>query len=228
MISRDKEDGQIQKSLSKALEYYEKSIIPRASVMAIPYIGGSIDRLLSGKAALKWQEKVMKLLKELNLRLQGIEENKIDKDFLENEEFEGLIIQVFQALQFTHEQEKIGYFADILSRVVTLPLSRDERKERYVSLVEELTGIHIRIIKLFAKRKTFCGKNYTDNDVVITAAEISKQLGLRQVEIEAFCSDLLSRGLLYDPHLGKYGYKPGSYALHPSAYSFIEVLNLAT
>jgi len=74
--------------------------------MAIPYIGGSIDRLLSGKAAKKWQEKVKKLLEELKLRLRNVEENKIDKEFLESNEFESLIIRTFQALQSTYEQEK--------------------------------------------------------------------------------------------------------------------------
>ena len=218
----------IADQISEALECYERSIIPRAAVAAIPHIGGSIDRLLSGRAARRWQERVMSLIEELRVRFDKIEESYIDKEFLNSDEFEELIIRVFQALQSTHEHEKIAYFAQVLSKVVTTPLLRDERAQRYIMLVDDLTGLHIRIIKLFAERRQSSIKKGRPEDVVILRAkEIAESLGGSQEEIEAFCSDLVARSLLYDPQLGLVEYQRGSYALHPSAFPFIDFLDLS-
>jgi len=213
---------------SKILEQYGRSIIPRAAVVAIPYVGSTIDVLLSGKASRRWQERVMSLLDELRIRLGKIEESQIDKGFLSSDEFEQLIIRVFQALQSSHGHEKITYFAEILSKVATKGSPRDERAERYITLVNELTGLHIRIIKLFAERReSSLSKGRTEEIIIFGAKEISEILSVSQEQIEAFCSDLVARSLLYDPQLGLADYRRGSYALHPSAVPFTEFLNLS-
>ena len=213
---------------SRILERYERSIIPRAAVVGIPYVGSTIDVLLSGKASRRWQERVMSLLDELRIRLGKIEESHIDKGFLDSDEFQQLIIRVFQALQSSYEHEKITYFAEILSRVITKGSLRDERAERYITLVNELTGLHIRIIKLFAERReSSLSKGRAEEIIILGAKEISEILSVSQEQIEAFCSDLVAHCLLYDPQVGLADYRRGSYALHPSAVHFIKFLNLS-
>ncbi len=215
-MSMNSNDRSINDVVKKATEYYEHSVIPRAAVAAIPYIGGTLDILLSGYAARRWQKKVASMFEELGSNLAKITENQVNKEFINSEEFESLIIRVIQALQTTHEREKISYFANILSKVVTTELLQNEKAQRYIGLVDELTGLHIRILKTFADRPR----------EVMDASTIADMIGGDFQEIQAYCSDLEAHSLLYNPTIGTYGGGGGRYRIHPSAIPFLEFLNV--
>jgi CRISPR/Cas system CSM-associated protein Csm5 (group 7 of RAMP superfamily) len=198
-------------------ENYERSVIPRALVAAIPYVGGTIDILLSGYPARRWQERVINLLDELKNKFEHINENQINKEYIQSDEFESLVIQIIQALQTTYEQEKISYFANILTNVAITPSLQNENAQRYVKIINELSGLHIRILKIV--------KETQDQ---VRASDISTKIGGNFAEIEAYLSDLAAHSLIYDPSAGTLGWGPGSYRIHPSAIPFIELLTTST
>ena len=228
MVKNNFKSSIVKKEIDNALEYYENSIIPRAMVQTIPVVGSSIDTILTGKISRNWRNNVLKLLQDLKKRLDGIEEKYLDFKYIHSEDFEALIFQILFSLQTTYQEEKIKLFSKIIANSVQIKFSKELRKERIVKIIEELTILHIKIIVLFVEKKKLLLKNIENkNDLIIlTSDEIAKKLNVNKYEIEAFCSDLLARAIIYDPHIGTYDYKPGSYALHLSAQSFIEILDL--
>jgi len=197
----------------RVTDNYERSIIPRALVAAIPYVGGTIDILLSGYSARRWQERVINLLNELKNKFEHISEDQINKDYIQSSEFESLIIQIIQALQTTYEQEKISYFANILTNVAITPSLQNENAQRYVKIINELSGLHIRILKIV-----------NESQDSVRASDISKIIGGNFTEIEPYLSDLSAHSLIHDPSAGTLGWTPGGYKIHPSAIPFIELL----
>lgn len=209
--------------LKGLIEYYEKSDGIRVLTLLLHPIGGSLDFLLSGGAYFpKWRDRIESLVLEFRERLLHCEETKVDHDFARSEEFYGLVARVIHDLQSTWQKEKIGIFAQVLTGIITKPFSQDVQRERYLALVHELSLLHIAMLRLFwqKREKASNGKAIA----ILTAEEIAGRLRVSQTETEAFCADLMSRGLLFDPQVGLYDYKRGSYALHPSAYAFLELI----
>jgi hypothetical protein len=214
----------VQRIVVSAAEKYGRSVIARTVVTAIPYVGSPINELLTGKWGRRWQQRTEEWLALLDERMQAIEEGKVDKAFLESDEFASLVVSIVQRLQSTHEAEKVACFANILSRAITNEWSGDPRVTRYLVLVHELGLLHMKILGMFEKRARTLSDTGEGAIPILQTTAIAAELDLSVEETEPFCADLASRGLLYDPHVGLAGYKKGSYALHPSAKPFLGVV----
>ena len=82
-----------KKKIETVLDKYSENSIFRAGINAIPYIGGSLDILLTTGVQRKSQERFEKFLNELEKQLKNVEENKLNYSYLESEEFYDLFIQ---------------------------------------------------------------------------------------------------------------------------------------
>ncbi|MEM1359888.1 MAG: hypothetical protein AAGF89_16905, partial [Bacteroidota bacterium] len=71
----------ISDSLDKASEMYSNQVLIRASINAIPVIGGSLDLLLSSKGQEYTMRRIEGLISILNDKISALDNSKIDFKF---------------------------------------------------------------------------------------------------------------------------------------------------
>ncbi len=103
--------------ISKLLQLYEKSSWLRA-IVQLPPGGGSIDTLLAGKAAGINQKRVEELLENVNYQIEALDGNKINKSFLESEEFFEIFRTAAEIAARSANKEKRRLVAAYLSGAV--------------------------------------------------------------------------------------------------------------
>jgi hypothetical protein len=113
------------------IEKYSSVLPLKLFIQNIPYIGTSLDTILS-ETGNKWREKRMEqFLQSLNTRLNTIELS--DKDVIqamqnkvETEQFFDLFVQAGYKSTMTHKKDKISRYANILKNYLIKDLSTDD------------------------------------------------------------------------------------------------------
>lgn len=130
----------MKESLTKAVEYYESNKAIRAAVNLIPYVGGSIDVLISSKGQEITQKRTESLLNHLSTQILEIPREFIKNNYFETEEGFDLLIKSFEVSAKTRHEEKRKALAKLLSSV------NDQRKsysqndpEIFLDIIESLT-----------------------------------------------------------------------------------------
>ena len=130
-------------SISK---YYESNPIARIIVNAIPYIGGSIDVLLSSKWVSYQSQRVDDLLRNIEKELADVSQEKVDKGFLESEEFYDLVYSIAQsAISSRYPETRVGY-----AKVIRLAICQEETVyylEDIVRQIAEMKEIDLQLLK---------------------------------------------------------------------------------
>lgn len=98
----------------KLLEKYEENHVIRAIINLVPNIGGSLDILLSSKGSLWREERIKKLLSDLDSRIGELENPEHLNKIAESEEFYDLIVQSLGSVAKTRHKEKIKCYSNIL------------------------------------------------------------------------------------------------------------------
>jgi len=104
--------------VTKLLKWYEEAIWIRALVQ-LPPGGGSIDVLLSGKAASINQQRLDELLEEISTHLERLGEEKLNKDFLASEEFFEIFRTAAEIVAHSANAEKRQLVAAYLSGTIS-------------------------------------------------------------------------------------------------------------
>src|ERR1035438_2136956 len=97
-VMDDRTDGEPATPISKLQLRYADTLSLRASVQAIPYIGGSLDTLLAGRAAQIHLERVEKFTSDLAHRLTAVESAAAN---LNDEAFADLMLSTFEKVART-------------------------------------------------------------------------------------------------------------------------------
>lgn len=115
-------------------------------VASIPYIGSSIDAMFSGYGEKIRQRRIDQTITILKDDMAKTEQKKIDKTFLDGEEFYDLVLRVFRYSLRTRHSKKITLYCKILAGSVLLD-NRNERHsaEDFLGFVSELSLIDIRV-----------------------------------------------------------------------------------
>lgn len=98
----------------------------RVGVAAVPFVGGSIDALITTRAGKLVERRITALLDELRTTIGRLAEEKIDKDYVGSEEWDDLIIRSLRAAAETSDAEKIRLYAAILTGASQVHGLRDE------------------------------------------------------------------------------------------------------
>ena len=104
----------ITKEIDKAVEIYSNQVVIRSAIVAIPFVGSSIDTLLNGRASKIQTERILNAVNKLKDELEKVEDSKIDKLYLESEEFYDDIISYFNNITKERSELKVGYYSKIL------------------------------------------------------------------------------------------------------------------
>ncbi len=212
-------DKKIEQALSAASEKYAEVTLLRASVQIIPYIGGALDTLLSGKGSEIQRQRIEHMLKNLSERLSKIESAKVLEP---TEEFYDLSLAVFDGAVKSRSEEKRNRFASILVNQVKKEAAWDE-SEMAVHILNSLEDIHIQVLDL-ALSAPECTAPFGGLKVIALENKQSRSVGevtplclsthfkdYTTDRLRLICSELMSKGLLHDEGVGRMDAKAMEY-----------------
>jgi len=137
------------------LEKYNDNPQLRALISLVPNIGGAIDILLSEKGA-KWrEERLQKLLKELDAKIDLVKSNEYFdanmKERLVSEEFYDLLVQSMNSAIKTRQSQKIEMYANILLNHIINANNKNYSSELMVAILDSLTIDEITYLSVLHK-----------------------------------------------------------------------------
>ncbi|SFB15954.1 hypothetical protein SAMN05660845_1914 [Flavobacterium swingsii] len=157
------------------LEKYEDSNVLRALVNFIPYIGGSLDILLSAKGSIWREERLKSFLSILDKRISELENQEVIIKISESEEFYDLLIQSMNSVIKTRHHEKIECYANILTNSL-INHGSSISSELFISTLDIIT---IDEIKYLAELKK---NSYQIHIEIIDRKKVLWQKYLNQLE----------------------------------------------
>lgn len=123
--------------LSNITKHYEDNAIARVIVNAIPYIGGSVDVLLTQRWSRIRQQRIDDLLEKISVELSEIKETAVTKETLESEEFYDLVFQIASnAISSRCGETRVGY-----ARVIKTALNKEETFTNLEDIVRQIAGL---------------------------------------------------------------------------------------
>ncbi len=160
--------------IENLLKKYSDSTTLRAGVNAIPYVGGTLDILLSSGIQKKSEERFLNFLSELENQLKELDDNKLNYAYLESEEFYDLFIQVSNLAVRTRLQEKIRVYANILISSLVLEFHNNIKAEDVLNIIEGLTENDIKFIKIISKYLELDNADKVNSNKVFNSSSFSK------------------------------------------------------
>ena len=116
---------------------YESNPFLRMLVNAIPYVGGSIDVLLSAKWAEFHSKRVDVFITRTQAEMAELQESSLRKDLLESPEFYDLVYRIAQSvISSRFDQTRTGY-----ARVIKSAVIGDESFIRLEELVQQISDL---------------------------------------------------------------------------------------
>ena len=190
----------------------------------IPFLGSAISSSLDTRAFQLFEENSRKFTEEVGRLVTNIDESKLDKKFLETPEFTSLLIETLARNARTHDEEKINLFAKVFASFSTNQGSKINFKEGLIRIIDELSVEHIKVLGFIFDRTKY--PNEADEKLKdrVQSQEIATQLNITVERAQAYCDQMIRYGLLRDWSIGKYGYKPGNFAITSYGLEFSELL----
>jgi hypothetical protein len=123
--------------------------IARAGLAAIPFVGGSINELLSLVLAPsvqrrrdEWVKELADLVEELEKRSEGFD----PKNLGENEAFVSATIQATRIAASTHQKEKRTMLRNALLNIGLSKVPNEELQQIFLNAIEAFTCSHVKVL----------------------------------------------------------------------------------
>ncbi|OGS20288.1 MAG: hypothetical protein A2252_12070 [Elusimicrobia bacterium RIFOXYA2_FULL_39_19] len=221
----------LPKKFSNALDItsskYEESFKIRALIQAIPWAGSSLDTMLSAEGIRIKKRRLESFLNKITDSLKVISEDKIDKKYLESEEFYELFLILTEKVMKSYEKNKIGLFKNIFINSLTNKGSDIYYKEGLINIVSNLSIKHIQILRYYFEREEiFKKEGRNPNNSFTSPHAIIQQCYIKESQFEGFTNDLVRFGLLYDTGLGRTDYKRFDYRITNYAQDFMNFITI--
>jgi hypothetical protein len=210
--------------INNALIRYIETPAFRGMVASIPYVGSSIDAILSSSGEIIRQRRIDQTISGLKEEMVGIEEKKIDKKFLESEEFYDIALDVFRYSIRTRHTTKVILYCKILAGSVLLDNSHERHSaEDFLGFISELSPIDIRVAAEIYKQQSrapevFDSEEKTQLKFIVNAGwhNIRKICKLDETDFQIALSKLSRAGLIKEI-VGMYiEYTGGLYLITPA------------
>jgi hypothetical protein len=126
-------------------EVNARQIALSAFIASIPYAGGSIMEILHGRAQQRTEKRLNDVFEAMKSNIDALGADKIDRHFLESEEFQTILFLVLEKLHTTHDDEKLKAFGAALANATSSEFSNDD-KELYIAVLRDLNVGDLRIL----------------------------------------------------------------------------------
>jgi hypothetical protein len=140
--------NEVSNMLSKASQLYADQTVIRAAINLIPYVGGSLDVIFTSKGQKITGQRIQEFIKKLAEELNKVSESKVDKKYLDSEEWFDVVIKAMDSARKTRDTEKISWYAKILRGAVVLRDRIDFDPEAYLQVLTELSSNELRVAKV--------------------------------------------------------------------------------
>lgn len=144
--------------LEKATKIYSSNLDLRNSICQIPIIGYALDAIFIDLGKQYYEKRVIQVIQllreEMFLIEESIEESKVDKEFLETEEFFDLVIRIMEYSVKTRQREKVRLNCSILAGSILIE-NKDLRNsaEDLLILIRDLSPIDLKVAKEIYKQQ---------------------------------------------------------------------------
>lgn len=199
-------------------EWYASNIFFRTVTTLIPYCGGAIDVAISTQAANIMQKRIQNQLVAIKDALYNVNESKIDKTYLESEEFYDLVNKIFVASIKTRDNERLIWYANILKKSILTDGKIGHSPEEYLDIIADLTPKEVLLAASIYKQQSdyppeegieeleWVIKHGWDNDKLGNLLKLSTEelsLILLRLEYKGLIRNL-SRNQIYEEAIDKY------------------------
>jgi len=180
----------------------------------IPFFGSAIISALDARSFEIYEKNSKQFTEESRRLVDNLDEDKIDKEFLKSDEFVSLLTEILTRNARTHEQAKVKLFATLFVNAATYGKSGTPYKEGFVHIIDELSVTHILALAFINDTSvTFTEEDKEKNRDYISASQVAEELQISEARSQAYCDQMIRFGLLRDWSLGRWNYRPHTYAL---------------
>ena len=189
--------------VDRAAQFYEEANWLRALVQAIPSVGGTLDTLFAWRWNHIQRQRYEAFLESLRRHMERIDANRLDRDFLESDEFASLFIDVSSRVTREYETEKIHLFRNALVNSAMSEFVGNPLRDFMVGLLSELTLAEVHILQIAGEKVQ--EPRVSDGSGFVEAVDIVEELPTLQLEqARALCRHLFSLGFFYDWSIGRW------------------------
>lgn len=151
------EEGKIRKyieePLQKAIEIYTQNPQLRNSISQMP-MGIALDQFIVGLGRDFQQKRLVQAIQLLHQEMSLIDESKIDKQFLQTEEFIDLIVKAIENSVKTRHKDRVLLNCKILSGSILIENKEIRHSaEDLLVLISDLTPIDLKVAKEIYKQQ---------------------------------------------------------------------------
>ena len=172
----------------------------------IPFYGAAVCTALSESAFQLYQKNAEAFAQELNERVNRINQDKIDRHFLNSDEFVAITSELFVRMSKTHQKEKIILFANFLINSALKENNSIEYKEGFLRIIDDLSPIHLlRVSNIANKCSTHNAEDKENNRDFVELEDIATAFNLEISRARAYCQQAMRYGILNDWGAGRYG-----------------------
>jgi hypothetical protein len=214
----------IKNKLVQISKGYADQTVIRSLINGIPYVGGSLDLLLSSSGQNFVIRRIEKLISELNEQIGQLNESKINHDFLETEEGFDLMIKAFNSASRTRQNEKLKLYAKIIKGALTEGKEyQEEEPELYLQIIEELSVKELRVAKCLYELKEVKTENSENENINLNSDNINndalwlshKYPEFDKEELVSIFVRLERTGLIKELVGNYFDYDGGQYLINP-------------
>jgi len=138
----------LAKRLDQAAERYTDLVALRAAVSLIPYVGSALDVVLSSPASQVQQRRFERLITGLAEAYQQVDDAKIDREFLESDEFVDFFRDMAERVTRSHGDEKLEALRNAFVNGTTTEGSKGPLNEIALRIAGDLTSEHMCVLKI--------------------------------------------------------------------------------
>lgn len=227
----------ISTNIENTVVRYSENTAMRTAINLIPGIGSTIDLIFSSGGQSIWKKRMDDTISDLKEEMLTIDATKIDKKFLDSEEFYDYLMQVFDRCTRTRHMEKRKLYCKIFAQSVSIE-NMEERSstEDFIGFIDELSLNDLRVgMKMYEQQKglpeTFdFDKGDTELKFVVEHGWHNIMVSCQLTEEEFRISLLkLARTGLIKEIVGTYvSYKGGHYIITPTFKRLMKLIPLGT
>ena len=172
----------------------------------VPFFGTAAVSVLSARAAKIAEGNSKRFAEEVKERVNRLDLSKLDKSFVESDEFASLLFEILTRNARAYEEEKIKLFANIFVHSAFLENSRTPYKEGFIRIVSDLSLDHIALFRcIYDKGKDFTEEDKANNCDHVKSGELLKLLEISVSRLLAYAQELMRFGVTYDWTTGRLG-----------------------
>jgi hypothetical protein len=228
----------INDSIEIAAVNYSQNTALRAAISLLPGIGASIDLILSSGGQNIQTRRIYDTISNLEDEMAKIDETKIDKKFLDTEEFYDFMMRTFESCSKTRHNEKRILYCKILAHSVSIDNAAERSStEDFIGFIDELSLQDLKVgMKIYEQQKNMPETFDIDSDentelkFIVRSGwhEIRNLCKLNEVDFNIALGKLVRVGLIKET-VGPYvGYTGGLYLITPTFKRLMNFIQLGT